>query len=176
MSNLPSVPCDNFILKAWRSFRYCLRKDNYARFAGRAGRMEYWSTTIIGSLFSIVPFLLFPILGYLFIIIELIVIFYLAMPMLSVFVRRLHDVNWSAWWISLYYFLVSVAFAWIVFWFVQEILSSDIYLQSVDIESFRLDNFYIHLLQLLVDSISVLLFVLTLLPGTKGVNKYGEPV
>ena len=96
--------------------------------------------------------------------------------MLSVFVRRLHDVNWSAWWISLYYFLVSVAFAWIVFWFVQEILSSDSDLQTIDIESFRLNNFYIHLLQLLVDSISVLLFVLTLLPGTKGVNKYGEPV
>lgn len=98
------------------------------------------------------------------------------MPMLAVFVRRLHDVDWSGWWISLYYLLVSVGFVWIIFWVGQEILSSGIVLQSFDIELLRLDNFYIYLLQMVVNSFSVLLFILTLLPGTKGVNKYGEPV
>lgn len=176
MSDLPSVPSNNFFLNAWRSFCYCMRKDNYARFAGRAGRMEYWSTTIIGSLLTILPFVLFPIIGYVFIIIELAVIIYLAMPILTVFVRRLHDVNWSGWWICLYYLLVSVGFAWIIFWFVQEFLASDMDLLSIDYEALRLNNFCIRLLHLAIDFISILLFVLTLLPGTKGVNKYGEPV
>lgn len=175
-NQLPEVPRGTLISESWRYFRRNFAKENYSRFQGRAGRFEYWSVTIIGTLFSFLPFVLFPILGYLFILIELALVIYLAMPMLSVFVRRLHDVNFSGWWISFYYSLFSIVFAYTVFNVAQEILVYDIAAQDSDLQVLRVNNSCVHFIRIMVDFFSIFFFVLTLLPGTKGVNKYGEPV
>lgn len=175
-NQLPQVPRGTLVSESWGCFRRNLAKENYSRFQGRAGRFEYWSVTIIGTVFSALPFVLFPILGYLFILIELAVLIYLAMPMLCVFVRRLHDVNFSGWWISLYYFLISVVFAYTVFNITQEILIYDMSAQDFDLDALRVNSNFRLLIRIVLDFFSFFIFVLTLLPGTKGVNKYGEPV
>ena len=55
---LPPVPRGTLLSEAWRYFCSCLAKENYARLQGRAGRMEYWSATIIGYILTPLPLIL----------------------------------------------------------------------------------------------------------------------
>lgn len=127
------------------AFRVCF-KEKYVTFSGRAPRSEYWwfmlwvilipgVLTGIGFLGinfetgepSILAYLGFGLAG----------LFYLAMilPMLSVIVRRFHDVNLSGWW-----YLASIVAGLIP---------------------------YVGILA------SIAVFVITVLKGTDGENKFG---
>ncbi len=96
--------------------------------------------------------------------------------MLAVYVRRLHDVGWSAWWIAIHYAVVCVVYAIGVFHVVQQTIlyGDDIY--------YILQNVYSQLQPILrytakpMEILSAILFVVTLLPGNPKKNKYGEPV
>ena len=76
---------------------------NYAGFAGRAGRREYWMFFLIYLLIYIAAAVLAAILpgvlGTLFSILMLVFGLALFIPALAVGVRRLHDTDHSAWWI-----------------------------------------------------------------------------
>ena len=63
--------------------------SHYADFSGRARRSEYWWFAFFGAVLSVIP--------YLGIISSLV----LAIPSLSVAVRRLHDINKSGWYLLL---------------------------------------------------------------------------
>lgn len=179
MNQLPAVPSDKLLCQAWAAFSRCLHKDNYARLSGRAGRFEYWSATILGSCISllpgIIPCLLPNLLSLIGLLIWFVVIAYFAMPMLAVYVRRLHDVGWSAWWIAAHYAFISVLFAVFVFHVTQAaIFASDVaevfsYVIPQMLPWFTYTAFPINVL-------SALLFVLTLLPGKNTPNRYGNPV
>ena len=69
------------------SIRTCLQK--YIDFNGRAGRPEYWWFVLLTIVLGFIP-----VIGW---IIRLVLI----LPSLSVQVRRLHDMNRSAWWLLL---------------------------------------------------------------------------
>lgn len=98
------------------------------------------------------------------------------MPMLAVYVRRLHDVGWSAWWIAIHYAVICTVYAIGVFHVVQQTI-----LYGDDIH-FILQNVYAQLQPILrytatpMEILSAILFVVTLLPGNPKKNKYGEPV
>lgn len=88
------------------SIKSCLNK--YATFRGRAPRSEYWGFWAFCILTEIVAMIVFGLIGYLcgkgigMLIAGYIGAFLaslmLFLPMLSVFVRRLHDTNHSGWW------------------------------------------------------------------------------
>jgi uncharacterized membrane protein YhaH (DUF805 family) len=70
---------------------------NYAVFEGRARRSEYWFFALISTIISIT----LMVLGYRYQITILDSLYSLAVliPILSVSVRRMHDVNKSGWFI-----------------------------------------------------------------------------
>lgn len=94
------------------SIKSCL--DKYATFRGRAPRSEYWWFWTFYVLTEFVTMIVFGFIGYLcgdvagMMIAGYIGVFLsslmLFLPMLSVFVRRLHDTNHSGWW----YFIAFV--------------------------------------------------------------------
>ena len=69
------------------SAKTCLQK--YIDFNGRASRSEYWWFVLLTIVLSFIP-----VIGW---ILRLV----LLLPSLSVQVRRLHDMNRSAWWLLL---------------------------------------------------------------------------
>ena len=180
MNELPPVPSDSILRRAWSVFTDCLSRKNYSSLTGRSRRFEYWSTTIIGHLFCLLPlpliFISPNILRLIELLLLLLLIIYLAMPMLAVYVRRLHDVGWSAWWIAIHYAVICTVYAIGVFHVVQQTI-----LYGDDIH-FILQNVYAQLQPILrytatpMEILSAILFVVTLLPGNPKKNKYGEPV
>ena len=88
------------------SIKSCLNK--YATFRGRAPRSEYWGFWAFCILTEIAAMIVFGLIVYLcgkgmgMLIAGYIGAFLaslmLFLPMLSVFVRRLHDTNHSGWW------------------------------------------------------------------------------
>lgn len=176
MSNLlPPVPRNVFYVQAWRYFLKALSKTDYARFQGRAGRFEYWSVTIIGTLVSLLPLIFCFIPHWYSITCAFLAAFflfaYLALPLLAVYVRRLHDVGWSGKWIALHYGIICLPFSVSVFHVTQMYLMGYDYLSlSESLESWALYTMPIsHILGLL-------LFILTVLPGNPTKNKYGDKV
>lgn len=128
------------------AFRVCF-KEKYVTFSGRAPRSEYWwfmlASILVPSVLigigvagmnfdtgepSVLSMLAFGLAG----------LFYLAviLPMLSVLVRRFHDVNLSGWW-----YLAGVLAGMIP---------------------------YVGILA------SIAVFVVTVLKGTDGENKFGS--
>lgn len=197
---VPSLPPRSL----WGCFTYCLKRENYARFRGRSTRKEYWSFWLFSFLLSfLIGFLTtfcgafcgalidpaamllcygvgaLSLLGFML---------YTALPGLAVYVRRLHDVGWSGWWIALYYGTGAALFA--IFWFqlmvgVQEWMWTN---ESVtwDAESLQSLGAYLETVpgMPLLDSIwdvltlanyalALFLFVLTLWPSQKKENRYG---
>jgi uncharacterized membrane protein YhaH (DUF805 family) len=179
MSHLPPVPSNHLLSEAWASFRRCLHKDHYARLSGRAGRFEYWSATIIGTLISILPgilpLILPNLLSFIGLLIWFVVITYFAMPLLAVYVRRLHDVGWSAWWIAAHYALISVLYAVFVFHVTQAVFFTS---DMVELFSHVLPRLlpWLEYTAIPLNVLSTLLFILTLLPGKTTPNRYGNPV
>lgn len=176
---LPPVPSDSLCSAAWAEFKKCLRKENYGRMSGRAGRFEYWSVTIIGSFISLLPlpFLLipFPLIQVLFLLISLYLMIYLALPLVSVYVRRLHDVGYSGFWIALQYAIIAIVFGITVFHATQSALIDLSLLYILDETMFHMEQLFRYT-SLPTTLLSLFLFLLTLLPGNPSSNKYGDKV
>jgi len=91
-------PHVRYYLDVWRG---------YLDFSGRAPRREYWSFTLLHALFLVCGAYLAEVLS-----IEhpalrstftaIFVVYFLAslIPSIAVTVRRLHDIGYSAWWLS----------------------------------------------------------------------------
>lgn len=78
---------------------------NYANFSGRARRKEYWGSllvyivlAVIASMIVNLSFLISEYLTYFLMIVVSVIYLALIIPMLSITVRRLHDVDKSGWW------------------------------------------------------------------------------
>ena len=179
-NSLPPVPSNCLLINVWRAFLHCLHKDNYARLWGRAGVFEYWSASLTGTILCLLPSIFFLVqciyIQLVALIIILSLLIYLAMPLYSVFVRRLHDINCSGWWILIYYLSVAILTICGSFYvsqhlFLYEIDTENIYSQLLTIFPDWFSN-----LTFLVDIQSIIFLVLTLIPGNKEKNKYGESV
>ena len=85
---------------------YLLALRRYAQFAGRSNRSEYWYFILFHFLFLIAALILDSTLGMAFAdtpygIIYMVYALALAVPSLSVGVRRLHDIGKSGWYVLL---------------------------------------------------------------------------
>lgn len=122
----------NHTIIGW--FSKCIR--NYVNFEGRARRMEFWSfqicywavffigLLIIGLLFSATivqtdtsfdGILMFEVCLYLSIFLWSVFSIVMFIPMISVAVRRLHDINLSGFWLLLHFIPVGSIAVWIMF-------------------------------------------------------------
>ncbi len=71
---------------------------NYATFAGRARRKEYWMFVLFNMIVAVVLFIVDFALGTYFVLYALYCVG-IILPSLAVSVRRLHDVGKSGWWL-----------------------------------------------------------------------------
>ena len=78
--------------------------DKYADFSGRASRAEYWlymiylwGVQLAAVVVITVLFLLFPLVGMIFMTVAIFGSLYFVIPSIAVSVRRLHDLNLSGW-------------------------------------------------------------------------------
>ena len=99
-------------------------RDNYANFAGRARRKEYWMFTLWNIIFALLAVLLdysfgivYPLVGYgpLYIAYALFVL----VPGIAVAVRRLHDIGKSGW-MYLVAFIPIAGFILLLILFIKE--------------------------------------------------------
>jgi uncharacterized membrane protein YhaH (DUF805 family) len=73
---------------------------NYAGFSGRARRTEYWMFALVNLVVSLVLYILtFATHSGFFLVLVFLYGLAVLLPSLAVFVRRLHDIGMSAWWI-----------------------------------------------------------------------------
>jgi len=148
----------------------CFRK--FVTFRGRAPRSEYWYFLLFGVLLSIPASIIDlalsnqsggtpgarPLTGLLSLV--------LFLPRLSVSVRRLHDVNYSGWFLG-GFFIYLVAAVGIIIAYAANVGSN-----KPDFAS-PIGIFAI-VAALGMFAWIIWLFVLTVLKGTSGPNKYGD--
>lgn len=187
----------------WQHFAAAFKRENYARMAGRATRTEYWSCMLFALLLGCVPLAILlagaaacvvsTAVGTVLLIAGaaalLFYVFYTALPMLAVYVRRLHDVGsgWSGRWIALQYGIVAVIAVLEIGLLLQFQLefgldATDLPSMSLnelmslaqDFQSFQPDWFKLccRLADPTLSLLGIFLLVLTLLPSGPD-NKYG---
>lgn len=89
-------------------------KNKYADFSGRARREEFWYFMIFNLIVSAVVGLVaaIPVANVVASIISLAIL----IPTIAVAVRRLHDANYSGWWLLLSFVPLIGHFVLIIFW------------------------------------------------------------
>lgn len=126
--------------------------------SGRSTRAEYWWPYLVNLLINIATAVVgtvIPFLGFAYILFAIANIF----PGLAVYVRRMHDVNKSAW------------FAFTPVWLMLILMIFGMGAEG-DIGAVR--GTILILTGIAFCVISIVLLVYTCLSGTKGRNKYGE--
>jgi uncharacterized membrane protein YhaH (DUF805 family) len=88
-------------------------RDNYANFEGRARRSEYWYYTLFNLIIGIVLQVIDHFIGFEYGLLGSIYSLAVLVPGLAVFVRRLHDVGKSGWYILLI-FLPVIGWIWLL--------------------------------------------------------------
>lgn len=139
----------------------CFKK--YATFQGRANRAEYWWFFLFNLLASIVlSFISFGIpfvsLGTAYYVISL-------LPNMAVGVRRMHDTNHSGWW---YFFPMICTVAFLPVLVMSVFLLDD---PSANEDQVMMIPFFVGGGAVVF---WIIYFIFTLLPGTKGENRYGK--
>ncbi|MBR4108622.1 MAG: DUF805 domain-containing protein [Akkermansia sp.] len=204
-SNLPSVPQVVEQPSLWGCFCATLKRDRYAVFRGRASRREYWSCMLFGSLLTLLPLFLLPFCLLLsepfslvaaagLLLLFLLVALYLALPMTTVLVRRLHDVGRSAWWVVFFFSFFCIAYALYVFCIVNLMMEASVfYAHLMDMSGGCEEVADVLLTRMLTKELvsgpmwfcqfillpfcsatAVPLFIFTLLPGQRKENLYGD--
>ncbi len=95
---------DSFVTNCINNFKSCLSK--YVTFSGRASRSEYWLFALVQFILTAIAQLIDGAIGSP--IMYTIVFLALALPGLSVFVRRLHDVGRSGWWFFISFTFIGI--------------------------------------------------------------------
>jgi uncharacterized membrane protein YhaH (DUF805 family) len=136
-------------------FIRCFSKK-YFQFKGRASRKEYLSFLIFNSLLLFLMGVLINISSSNIFIITLAGVYKLIsiFPSISVTVRRVHDLNLSAWWCTILIVLFSMLIPFI-----------------------KISTNIIALCALIILGISIFILSLFVIfkKGTDGVNDYGQP-
>lgn len=151
---------------------------NTFNFTGRISRKDYWLTVLFLIIFSLVVGIIAGIILAVFIILSgsyetkeylilSLIMFPVILPCFALQVRRLHDINWSG-------LLVGASFLYYIFETGYQLASGKIKDPFYFPQSFDGNYSFVAVLELLILSLNVFLFLLTLLKGTDGANKYGE--
>lgn len=91
----------------WYNFTLALRQ--YAKFTGRATRMEYWSFILFSNVVCLIGQMMLPVAealdsllepwGSVSLLVPMLVMLFLLIPSYAVMTRRLHDAGWSGKWV-----------------------------------------------------------------------------
>lgn len=130
--------------------------------SGRATRAEYWWPVLVNFLINLVSMIVtvfVPFFGILFGLFGIVTIF----PGFAVLARRMHDVNKSAWF--------GVMPILLLFGLTVSAIVGNTGVQS-EFDGFKAIVLIIGYLIAFV--MGIIVFIYTLLPGTKGKNKYGD--
>ncbi len=136
----------------------------YAQFSGRAPRAEYWWFYLGYIILAIVLNVLTGISE----IFGLLGIAYLALiiPAIAVGVRRLHDIDRTGWWLLAPILPYAIGFAMML----PAIMSG----AADPANPFNMTGLGLASIFLLLGlAMAITLFIFSLLPGTKGPNRYG---
>ena len=136
----------------------------YAQFSGRAPRAEYW-WFYLG--YVILAFVLNMLTG-ISEIFGLLAIAYLALiiPMIAVGVRRLHDIDRTGWWLLAPILPYAIGFAMMF----PAMMSG----AADPANPFNMTGLGVASIFLLLGlAMALTVFIFSLLPGTKGPNRYG---
>jgi uncharacterized membrane protein YhaH (DUF805 family) len=136
----------------------------YAQFSGRAPRAEYWWFYLGYLIFAVVLNMLtgiselFGLLGILYL--------GLVIPMIAVGVRRLHDIDRTGWWLLAPILPYSIGFA---------LMFPAMMSGAADpTNPFNMTGLGVASIFLLLGlAMALTVFIFSLLPGTKGPNRYG---
>lgn len=88
----------------WWYFIECIT-TKYCSFGGRARRKEFFGFALFRAIFAVALAILLGDLGI------VIISVLLLLPDLGVFIRRIHDAGFSAWWVTIPYLLLGLVFA-----------------------------------------------------------------
>ena len=136
----------------------------YATFSGRAPRAEYWWFYLA----YILLYVLLTILTRVSSIFGILGIVYLALiiPMIAVGVRRLHDTDRSGWWLlaPAVPYLIGIVMVF------PAIMAGAAGGNPFGMASLGAAGIFF----LIGFVMAIVVFIFTVLPGTKGPNKYGE--
>lgn len=94
----------------------CIRMENYVNFSGRARRAECWYFQLFQVILGLVIGVFAGFSGVQYLDNILSIVFFL--PSLAVYVRRLHDVNRSGWWLLIAFTLIGLIP--LLIWLVQD--------------------------------------------------------
>jgi uncharacterized membrane protein YhaH (DUF805 family) len=137
----------------------------YAQFSGRAPRAEYWwfylGYIILYAILTILTRIsaIFGILG--------IVYLGLIIPMIAVGVRRLHDTNRTGWWLLAPMIPYLIGLAMIV----PAIISG----AAGGVNPFNMASLGAGGIFFMIGFVmAIVVFIFTVLPGTKGPNRFGD--
>jgi len=92
---------------------YILAFQKYAQFSGRATRSEYWWFYLVTIAVSLLLAILDSVFSIPFTLLSTIYFFASLIPSLAIQVRRLHDVDKSAWYMLLN-FVIIIGWIWLI--------------------------------------------------------------
>ena len=137
----------------------------YAQFSGRAPRAEYWwfylGYIILYAILTILTRIsaIFGILGLVYL--------GLIIPMIAVGVRRLHDTNRTGWWVLAPMIPYLIGLAMIV----PAIISG----AAGGVNPFNMASLGAAGIFFMIGFVmAIVVFIFTVLPGTKGPNRFGD--
>lgn len=137
----------------------------YAQFSGRAPRAEYWwfylGYIILYAILTILTRIsaIFGILGLVYL--------GLIIPMIAVGVRRLHDTNRTGWWLLAPMIPYLIGLAMIV----PAIISG----AAGGVNPFNMASLGAAGIFFMIGFVmAIVVFIFTVLPGTKGPNRFGD--
>ncbi len=105
--------------KRWFDWLPYIVRNHYADFKGRAGRPEYWYSLLLEWIIILSGDTLtaltrgIPLLSFLISSTVFLFTVFLFAPMLAVTIRRLHDVNYSGWFL-LVSIIPIIGFIWLL--------------------------------------------------------------
>lgn len=155
------------------AIKVCFHK--YCSSRGRASRREFWFWQLYCFLTSVLPMAigvfmmgsslcdaLMNFIGSIVVCLALLNLFVCVYPSLTVFFRRMHDVNVSGIWLLAYIFVVKIIGVVAPFIF-----------SSMEIEGFGILKVVVHESELIACFVFGLVYAL--FPGTDGPNRFGLP-
>lgn len=167
--------------EGWENYKALWTAEKYVGFKGRASRREYWTTILIifitSLIVSIPDWIVRLAIGYEsgFSLFSSIYSISILLPTTALTFRRLHDVGRSGWLVISEYIVSAVAgisiCSAVIAGYINMTFSRSLWFADASMIALLLFGIVLALASL---TLSIIIFVFTLLKGQSGPNRYGE--
>ncbi len=86
-------------MKAFMTYYWDVLRHNYVNFSGRATRKKYWLFVLFNFIVFFILSLILSFFGDVGNVLYFLCMLAVVLPSLGILVRRLHDINFSGWWV-----------------------------------------------------------------------------